>query len=135
MVWLARTASAPRVRPAISRKARSAASAQAKTERASSRNRRPASVSSILRPTRSMPFNLGWWGFTFPLAVYTLATLALANATHLAFLSVIGAVLVLCLAGFWLIVAARTAHGAWRRTLFVAPCLAAADHPFGLRNR
>jgi tellurite resistance protein TehA-like permease len=64
---------------------------------------------------RGMPFNLGWWGFTFPLAVYALATLAFANATHLAFLSAIGAVRVVCLAAFWLIVAARTAHGAWRR--------------------
>ena len=30
-----------------------------------------------------LPFNLGWWGFTFPLAVYTLATLALARVTGL----------------------------------------------------
>ncbi len=75
---------------------------------------------------RGMPFNMGWWGFTFPLAVYTLATLALANATHLASLSVIGAVFVLCLAAFWLIVAVRTALGAWSGALFVSPCLAPA---------
>jgi len=72
---------------------------------------------------RGMPFNMGWWGFTFPLAVYTLATLALANATHLFFLSAIGALLVACLAAFWTIVAARTALGAWSGALFFSPCL------------
>ncbi len=72
---------------------------------------------------RGMPFNMGWWGFTFPLAVYTLATLALANATHLAFLSAFGAILTLCLAAFWLIVAVRTGFGVWSGALFHSPCL------------
>lgn len=70
-----------------------------------------------------MPFNLGWWGFTFPLGVYALATLALARATHLGFFSVIGGCLIVGLAAFWSVVAARTAHGAWHRYLFVAPRL------------
>ena len=72
-----------------------------------------------------MPFNLGWWGFTFPLGVYAVGTLALARATHLDFLSAIGGGLVVCLAAFWLIVAARTLHGAWHGYLFVSPCLTA----------
>lgn len=70
-----------------------------------------------------MPFNIGWWGFTFPLGVYSVATLALARATHLAFLMSTGALLVVCLAIFWLIVVARTLHGAWHGYLFVSPCL------------
>ena len=70
------------------------------------------------------PFNLGWWAVTFPLGVYTLATLALARVTHLAFFSYAGATLAICLAGFWLVVAARTLHGAWAGYLFNAPCLA-----------
>ena len=37
-----------------------------------------------------MPFNLGWWAFTFPLGVYTLATMALARVTHLEFFSIAG---------------------------------------------
>jgi tellurite resistance protein TehA-like permease len=45
-----------------------------------------------------MPFNLGCWGFTFPLGVYSLATLALACATRLAFFSVVGSVLIMLLA-------------------------------------
>jgi C4-dicarboxylate transporter/malic acid transport protein len=73
---------------------------------------------------QGFPFNLGWWAFTFPLGVYTLATLALARATHLEFFSYAGSALAVCLAGFWLVVAARTLHGAWSGYLFNAPCLA-----------
>ena len=70
-----------------------------------------------------MPFNLGWWGFTFPLGVYAVGTLALARATHLGLLFAIGGGLIVCLAVFWSIVAARTLHGAWHGYLFVSPCL------------
>ncbi|MEF9672796.1 C4-dicarboxylate ABC transporter, partial [Pseudomonas sp. PCH446] len=34
---------------------------------------------------RGIPFNLGWWGFTFPLGVYALATLKLGSTLHLVF--------------------------------------------------
>ncbi|MFY9657149.1 MAG: C4-dicarboxylate ABC transporter, partial [Methylocystis sp.] len=78
-----------------------------------------------------LPFNLGWWGFTFPLGVYSLATLALARATHLAFFSVIGGCLVACLAAFWIVVTSRTLKGAWTLSLFVAPCL--SDTPLQAR--
>jgi C4-dicarboxylate transporter/malic acid transport protein len=72
-----------------------------------------------------MPFNLGWWGFTFPLGVYAVGTLALAHQTGLGFLSVIGGGLVLVLAVLWMIIATRTVLGVWRGTLFVSPCIAA----------
>jgi C4-dicarboxylate transporter/malic acid transport protein len=71
-----------------------------------------------------MPFNLGWWGFTFPLGVYSVATLALARQTHLDFIMNIGEALVVCLAVFWIVIFARTLHGVWHRHLFVSPCLA-----------
>ena len=71
-----------------------------------------------------IPFNLGWWGFTFPLGVYSLATLKLASTLDLLFFSVFGSVLVLLLASLWLIVAKRTVQGAWRGELFVSPCIA-----------
>ncbi|WP_323989107.1 TDT family transporter [Nguyenibacter sp. L1] len=81
-------------------------------------------VATALRYLRQgLPFNLGCWGFTFPLGVYALATLTLARQTHLALLAVFGGVLVVGLAVVWAIVAAHTLRGAWRRTLFVAPCL------------
>lgn len=76
-----------------------------------------------------IPFNLGWWGFTFPLGVYALATLKLANLLHLGFFSVFGSVLVAALALMWLIVARRTVQGAYKGELFVSPCIA------GLANK
>ncbi|MGJ7518399.1 TDT family transporter [Pseudomonas baetica] len=71
-----------------------------------------------------IPFNLGWWGFTFPLGVYSLATLKLGSTLHLGFFSVFGCVLVSLLAVMWLIVGKRTVQGAWRGELFVSPCIA-----------
>jgi C4-dicarboxylate transporter/malic acid transport protein len=82
-----------------------------------------AVLTTIRYLREGMPFNLGWWGFTFPLGVYAVATLALARQTHLEFLAGIGGALTLCLALFWIIVAARTLHGAWLGRLFVSPCL------------
>jgi C4-dicarboxylate transporter/malic acid transport protein len=88
---------------------------------------------AILKTVRylreGLPFNLGWWGFTFPLAVYALATLALARVTGLSLFGFAGGGLTLCLAIFWLVVASRTARGAWNTTLFVAPCLNLANAP------
>ena len=71
-----------------------------------------------------IPFNLGWWGFTFPLGVYSLATLKLASILGLTFFSAFGTVLVILLAAMWLIVGKRTVQGAWRGELFVSPCIA-----------
>ncbi|MFY0731317.1 TDT family transporter [Pseudomonas sp. NFX15] len=71
-----------------------------------------------------IPFNLGWWGFTFPLGVYSLATLKLASTLNLTFFSVFGCALVALLAVMWLIVGKRTVLGAWRGELFVSPCIA-----------
>ena len=79
--------------------------------------------------SEGLPFNIGWWGFTFPLGVYAVATLTLAKQTHVASLADLGVALVAMLAVFWLIVAARTSLGAWRGDLFVAPCLTTGAAP------
>ena len=74
---------------------------------------------------RQLPFNLGWWGFTFPLGVFTLATFALQQLTGLAFFTWVGLLLAAKLALVWLLVMRRTLHGLWHGELFRAPCLAA----------
>lgn len=70
-----------------------------------------------------LPFNMGWWGFTFPIGVYSVATLTLAHMTSISFYSIAGDALVLLLAVFWVIVTVRTLIGAYHGELFVAPCL------------
>jgi len=74
-----------------------------------------------------IPFNLGWWGFIFPLGVYALATLKLAARLHLTFFSLAGCALVCCLTILWLIVMSRTVRGAYKGELFVSPCIAGLD--------
>ncbi len=75
---------------------------------------------------RGMPFNLGWWALTFPVAVYALATLALGRVTGFGLFSVTGGILVVALSAVWLLVALRTIGGAWRGHLFFSPCLSLA---------
>jgi tellurite resistance protein TehA-like permease len=70
-----------------------------------------------------LPFNLGWWGYTFPLGVYAVATLRLSRMLPIPALAVFGEGLVATLAVIWLVVAARTLGGAWNGTLFFSPCL------------
>ena len=71
-----------------------------------------------------IPFNLGWWGFTFPLGVYALVTLKLGATLHMQFFAWFGSGLVLMLVLLWLIVASKTLAGAYRGNLFVSPCIA-----------
>jgi hypothetical protein len=67
---------------------------------------------------KGMPFNLGWWGFIFPLSINSLATLALGRATHLGFFSFVGGILVICLTAIWFIVALLTVGAAWNGSVF-----------------
>ncbi|MFS0771158.1 TDT family transporter [Sphingomonas sp. 1P08PE] len=69
-------------------------------------------------------FNLGWWGYTFPLGVYTVATFKLGTTLQLGFFGIVGTVLTVALAAMWLLVGAKTVAGGWRGNLFVSPCIA-----------
>lgn len=82
-----------------------------------------ATLTTLRFRKKGLPFNLGWWGFTFPLGVYTAATFGLAALTHMAFFTDLGHVLVVALVALWLLVTSRTAHGAWHGHLFQTPAL------------
>jgi len=77
----------------------------------------------------NMPFNLGWWGFTFPLGVFALATFELQAVTGLSLFAFIGLLLAVQLAAVWTLVFSRTLAGVWRGELFQAPCLGGPGSP------
>ncbi|GHF47479.1 C4-dicarboxylate transporter/malic acid transport protein [Deinococcus metalli] len=72
---------------------------------------------------RGLPFNLGWWGLTFPLGVYAAATFSLGALTHLNVFSTLGHVLVTALTALWTLVTVRTVRGACSGHLFAAALL------------
>ena len=73
--------------------------------------------------SRPIPFNMGWWGFTFPLGVFAVNTiqigLELSNETF----KILGTISSGAVVLLWVVVAIETAKGAWTGNLFNAPCL------------
>jgi len=70
-----------------------------------------------------LPFNMGWWGFTFPVGVFTAATLQLWQATGYDIFKYFSIILSIQLALFWILVFTKTLKGMWSGYLFHAPCL------------
>jgi tellurite resistance protein TehA-like permease len=90
--------------------------------------------------TRSrFPFNMGWWGFTFPLGVFTVSTTTIGKELPSRFFDVLGTVSTATCVQFllltlfqifsvfvillWILVAFRTATKAFFGQLIFAPCL------------
>lgn len=78
-------------------------------------------IASISRS--KFPFNMGWWGFTFPIGVFALSTLTLGEELPSAFFRVLGTVFAICVMFLWLVVALNTARKVLSGTIFEAPCL------------
>jgi len=70
-----------------------------------------------------LPFNMGWWGFTFPVGVFTAATLQLWHETGYLIFAILSAVFTTQLIVFWVLVFVKTLRGMWDGHLFIAPCL------------
>ena len=82
-----------------------------------------AVLTTLHHAKQDLPFNLGWWGLTFPLGVYTLAILTLAQQLNLAFLYAVGYAFAAILMLLWSLVATKTAHGFYQGDLCFSPCL------------
>lgn len=82
-----------------------------------------AVLTTLHHAKQDLPFNLGWWGLTFPLGVYTLAILTLAQQLNLAFLYAVGYAFAAILMLLWSLVATKTAYGFYQGHLFFSPCL------------
>jgi tellurite resistance protein TehA-like permease len=66
-----------------------------------------------------LPFSLTWWSFTFPVGTCVTGMTGLAGHSGSDVLRVAAAVFYVALVGAWLLVAARTARGAYRGHLFL----------------
>ncbi|MFH7047075.1 TDT family transporter [Acinetobacter johnsonii] len=82
-----------------------------------------AVLTTLHHAKQDLPFNLGWWGLTFPLGVYTLAILNLAQQLNLAFLYAVGYAFATIMMLLWSLVATKTAQGFYQGHLFFSPCL------------
>ncbi|KAK8931915.1 putative C4-dicarboxylate transporter [Metarhizium anisopliae] len=76
-----------------------------------------------LATIRDFPFNMGWWGFTFPLGVWATCTSMLAINLDSEFFKVATTIISLSVLLLWMMVASRTLCLAVRGDLFFAPCL------------
>jgi C4-dicarboxylate transporter/malic acid transport protein len=72
---------------------------------------------------QKIPFNMGWWGLTFPLGVFTAATLSIGDILDSMFFNVLAAIFTCILVVIWLAVILKTLKGAFTGEMFFAPCL------------
>lgn len=73
--------------------------------------------------TSDFPFNMGWWGFTFPLGVFAVSTIQLGIEMPSFFFRVLGTVFAGAVVALWIVVAVGTVKGGLSGELFYAPCL------------
>jgi C4-dicarboxylate transporter/malic acid transport protein len=73
---------------------------------------------------QELSFNLGWWGFTFPLGVFCTATILLGKELDSGAFKVLGTILSIIEILLWLFIAIKTTIGAVSGKLFYSPCLA-----------
>jgi len=81
------------------------------------------------------PFNIGWWGFTFPLGVFSVATTMLAVELPSLFFKVLGTIFSLVVVLLWIIVLAGTLKKSLTGELFHAPCLSTWEKAQAERKR
>lgn len=79
-------------------------------------------VASVTR--QPFPFNLGWWGFTFPLGVFAVATNQFGKELPSTFFNVLGTIFSLIVVLLWIVVAVGTVRASWTGEIFNAPCIA-----------
>ncbi|OTG85210.1 TDT family transporter [Acinetobacter sp. ANC 4648] len=82
-----------------------------------------AVFTTLTHVKKGLPFNLGWWGLTFPLGVFTLAILNLAHQIDAQFLQDIGLAFAAILMMLWIMVMRKTLQGMYAGYLFFSPCL------------
>ncbi|CAE7021177.1 sulfite transporter ssu1 [Pyrenophora teres f. teres] len=72
---------------------------------------------------RKFPFNMGWWGFTFPIGVFAMSTISIGHELPSAFFKIMGTGLAGSVMVLWAVVAVGTVRNILYGNLFEAPCL------------
>lgn len=86
--------------------------------------------------TRSkFPFNMGWWGFTFPIGVFAVSTCTLAKDIPSLFFKVLGTIFSVAVILLWLVVALATVRGVIAGSIFFAPCVSQYEQQLGQAQR
>ena len=78
-------------------------------------------LASISR--NKFPFNIGWWGFTFPLGVFAVSTTQIGKEMPSRFFDVLGTGFSVSVTLLWIVVATGTFRKALAGEIFFAPCL------------
>lgn len=84
-----------------------------------------AILTTLRHAKTGIPFNLGWWGLTFPLGVFILALFNLGHQVEVVFLQYVAVALSILLLTMWGVVMKKTLVGAYSGQLFFSPCLIA----------
>lgn len=84
-----------------------------------------AVLTTVRHARTGIPFNLGWWGLTFPFGVFILAIFNLAHQLQFNFFTYIAVALSILLLALWALVMKKTVVGAYSGQLFFSPCLVA----------
>ncbi|MBF6331239.1 TDT family transporter [Nocardia transvalensis] len=78
-------------------------------------------IAITARERATMPFNLTWWGFTFPLGTCVTGSTVLYTRTGATVFAIVSVALYALLLAAWTVVAARTADGVLTGTLLRPP--------------
>ncbi|PVH97866.1 putative MFS transporter [Periconia macrospinosa] len=67
------------------------------------------------------PFNMGWWGFVFPVGVFTLLTISIGEEFDFRFFNILSCILTAACVAMWLGLAVRTTMHVITGKMFYAP--------------
>lgn len=90
-------------------------------------------LASISQTT--FPFNMGWWGFTFPIGVFAVATSTFGKEMPSRFFDVLATIISVSVVFLWIIVAVGTVRRSVSGELFHAPCLETLKKDTETRDR
>jgi hypothetical protein len=85
--------------------------------------------------SKQVSFNMGWWGFTFPIGVFAVSTCTLAKDIPSLFFKVLGTIFSVAVILLWLVVALATLRGVIAGSIFFAPCVSQYEQQLGQAQR